>query len=114
MSRRTYRGAPREPRSTGVLTLKLVSLAVAGTIAVGGWIAGRMAAGEDPALGPKAAQANVSKAAGASSGSSSASSYSSSAGYEDDGYGTYSPSGSGYSSSQPSTSSSAPLVSRTS
>ena len=50
---RRYAPAPRQ--STGALTAKLVALAAAATLAIGGLIATEMAAGEDPALGPKAA-----------------------------------------------------------
>ena len=64
VSYRTYRGAPREPRSTSALTMKLVALSAAAAIAIGALIAGRMAAGEDPALGPKAARRAPPRRAG--------------------------------------------------
>ena len=63
---RRYAPAPRQ--STGALTAKLVALAAAATLAIGGLIATEMAAGEDPALGPKAA-AQAKKASTSSAGS---------------------------------------------
>jgi hypothetical protein len=63
-----YRRYKRPPRqSTKALTMKLALLAVIATLVVGGLIAAQMAAGNDPALGPKA----VAKAKKASRSSSS-------------------------------------------
>jgi hypothetical protein len=89
--------------STRALTGKLVALALAGTILIGGLIAAQMAAGNDPSLGPKAvAQAKRSAAkhsdtaASASSGTGSGSDpYTQTYGY---GSGGYSSGSSGYSS----------------
>jgi hypothetical protein len=102
-----YRRYRRRPRSsTRAMTAKLVALAAAGTLAIGGLIAAEMAAGDDPALGPKAMAAKKSAASSGSSSSSSTSSatdpYTQQYGY---GYG----SGSGGYSSSP-----APVTSGTS
>jgi uncharacterized membrane protein YgcG len=96
----TYRRYRRPPlrQSTKSLTFKLTLLAVIATLAIGGLIATQMAAGNDPALGPKLA-AKAKKRAAASSGNSSASgtgTYGS--GYGDDGYSPYDYGSGGYSS----------------
>ena len=79
--------APRQ--STKALTAKVAMLAVVATLAIGGLIAAQMAAGSDPALGPKAAdranKAATSKAASGSSASGSATDPYGQA-YGDDGY----------------------------
>jgi hypothetical protein len=102
--RRTrYRRRGHLRESTRTLTGKLVALALAGTIVIGGLIASQMAAGNDPALGPKAvaqAKRTAAKHSGAASSASSGTGsgsdpYSQSYGY---GSGGYSGSGSGYSS----------------
>jgi hypothetical protein len=65
-----YRRRPRQ--STKALTAKLTLLAVIGTLLIGGLIATQMAAGNDPALGPKAvARAKKASAKSTSSGTSS-------------------------------------------
>jgi hypothetical protein len=69
---RTYRRRPRQ--STKALTAKLVALATAATLGIGGFIAAEMAAGDDPALGPKAAAQAKKTSAGSQSSSSSTSS----------------------------------------
>jgi hypothetical protein len=92
-----YRRRPRP--STKALTVKLVALGVAATLAIGGLIAAEMAAGDDPGLGPKAKATKKSAATAAGSRSSTASSvasgtdpYSPSSGY------SYGSGSSGYSS----------------
>jgi hypothetical protein len=96
------------------VTAKLAALAIVATLLIGGLIAAQMAAGNDPALGPKA----VARAKKASATNSGASSSTSSAGsgtdpytqvYGDEGY--YNGPSSGYSSQQ---SSPAPVTSGTS
>ena len=70
--RRYRRPAPRQ--STGALTTKLALLAVVGTLLIGGLIAAQMAAGNDPALGPKAiARAKKLSAKSTAAGSSATS-----------------------------------------
>ena len=98
-----YRRYPSPLRqTTSALTMKIVLLAVVATIAIGGLIAVQMAAGSDPALGPKAAaRAKKASAASSQNGSSSSSStgtdpYSQSYGSGGDGY--YYGDSSGYSS----------------
>jgi hypothetical protein len=105
-----YRRARRSaaPRgSTGALTMRLVVLAVAASLLIGGLIATEMAAGNDPALGPKAvAQAKRSvakKSTGTSSNSSGSGTDPYAQSYGDDGYaygssGGYSSGSGGYSS----------------
>ena len=73
---RQRRYSPGPVQSTKALTTKLAMLAIVATLAVGGLIAAQMAAGNDPALGPKAAKAakkasNNSASTGASTGASS-------------------------------------------
>lgn len=58
-SRRSARGR-RPRRSTRELTARIAALSVAAALSIGGLIAGRMAAGEDPALGPRAAAERTS------------------------------------------------------
>jgi hypothetical protein len=67
--RRRY-SSPGPVQSTKALTTKLAMLSVAATILIGGLIAAQMAAGNDPALGPKAV-ARAKKAAAKSTTSSS-------------------------------------------
>jgi hypothetical protein len=108
-----YRRYPSPLRqSTSALTVKIVLVSVVATLVIGGMIAVQMAAGSDPALGPKAA-ARAKKASAArnqNSASSSQSSgtdpYSQSYGYggegsygDSGGYGGYSGGSSGSSSS---------------
>jgi hypothetical protein len=108
---RRYRRPPRQ--STKALTAKLALFAIVATLAIGGLIAAQMAAGNDPALGPKAASrtkkaASKSSAGNSTTGSAASSSSGSSAtdpysqAYGDDGYygsgGGYSSGSSGYSS----------------
>jgi len=119
---RRYRRPVRQ--STRAMTAKLAALAIVATLVIGGLIAAQMAAGNDPALGPKAvASTKTNKSANEGSGSSASSSAGSSGTdpyaqlYGDDGYsygssgssGYYS--GSGYSAQQ---SSPAPVTSGTS
>jgi hypothetical protein len=101
MQFRRYAPAPKQ--STGALTAKLVALAAVATLAIGGLIATEMAAGEDPALGPKAA-AQAKKASTSSATTGSASSPGSAYGidpytypYPSSGSNGYSPGSSGYS-----------------
>jgi hypothetical protein len=68
---RRYRRPLR--RSTWALTARLCVLATIAALLIGGVIAAQMAAGSDPALGPKAA-ARAKKASAAKTGSSSATS----------------------------------------
>jgi hypothetical protein len=92
------------------LTAKLALLAVIATLAIGGLIAAQMAAGNDPALGPKAAdpagKSSPSKAASASGGSSSASGSATDPNAQTYGDNGYSGSSSGYSYSPPAVTSS--------
>jgi hypothetical protein len=120
---RRYRRPPRQ--STRALTVRLALIAVIVTLVVGGLLAAQMAAGNDPALGPKAAArakkaaaANTSTSGGSSAGTGSAGSgsgYSYGDGYYGDGYGygsgSSSSASSGYSGQQ---SSPAPVTSSTS
>ena len=112
---RQRRYSSRGPRqSTRAVTAKLAALAIVATLLIGGLIATQMAAGNDPALGPKAA-ARAKKASARNSGAGSSTSASSGTDpytqvYGGDGYYYYGPS-SGY-SSQPS--SPAPVTSGTS
>jgi hypothetical protein len=103
---RSYRRRPR--KSTRALTARLTALAVVATLIIGGLLAAQMAAGNDPALGPKAtAGTKKSTASPSNSGSSSSSSsgagtdpYTQQYGY---GYGSGSSgysAGSGYSTQQ--------------
>jgi len=95
-----YRRYSRPPRqSTKALTMKLALLAVVATLVIGGLIAAQMAAGNDPALGPKALARAKKASTRTSSGSSSTAGSSGSS------------SGSGYSTQQPSP---APVTSSTS
>jgi hypothetical protein len=115
-----YRRYGRRPRqSTKALTAKLAIFATIVTLLIGGLIAAQMAAGNDPSLGPKAA--NIAKKATANSSNSASSRGASSSStdpyaesYGDDGYygspSGYS-SGSGYSTQQ---SAPAPVTSGTS
>jgi hypothetical protein len=69
---RRYSAGPRQ--STRALTAKLTALAVVATLAIGGLLAAQMAAGSDPALGPKAtAQTKKGSAKASNGGSTSAS-----------------------------------------
>ncbi len=71
-ARQRARHAQGPIRSTRALTMKLLALALVGTLLIGGLIAAQMASGSDPALGPKAlAQAKRSTAKAASRSSSS-------------------------------------------
>ncbi|HMA27274.1 MAG: hypothetical protein ACM33U_13265 [Solirubrobacterales bacterium] len=71
--RRRYSRGPIQ--STKALTVRLTALAVVGTLLIGGLIAAQMAAGNDPALGPKAvARANKASTKPSSNGSSTSSS----------------------------------------
>jgi hypothetical protein len=110
---RRYRRPARQ--STKALTMKLALLAVVATLVIGGLIAAQMAAGNDPALGPKAV-ARAKKASTRTSSSSSSTAASSGAdtntqAYGYDPYSSGSSSGSGYSTQQ---SSPAPVTSSTS
>jgi hypothetical protein len=103
--RRRY-SSPGPIQSTKALTAKLAVLAIAATILIGGLIAAQMAAGNDPALGPKAAaRAKKASASSATTGSSTGTSSSGGSGtdpntvYGDDGYYYAYPSGSSGSSS---------------
>jgi hypothetical protein len=92
---RRYRTPVRQ--STKALTAKLAALAIVATLLIGGLIATQMAAGNDPALGPKA----VAKAKKANTGSSASSSSGTdpyTQQYGDDGYSYGSSGSSGYSS----------------
>lgn len=98
---RSYRRPPRQ--STKALTVKLALLAVIGTLLIGGLIAAQMAAGNDPALGPKAV-ARAKKASNANSSGAATSSADSGTDpntqtYGDDGYSGGSSSGSSSGSS---------------
>jgi hypothetical protein len=85
---RRYRRPPRQ--STKALTVKLALLAVVATLVIGALIAAQMAAGNDPALGPKAvARAKKASTRTSSGSSSTAGSSGSSSGY---GYSTQQPS----------------------
>jgi hypothetical protein len=121
---RRYRRGPRP--STKALTAKLALLAIIGTLLIGGLIAAQMAAGNDPALGPKAvARAKKVSASSSANNSSTGSTASSDSGadpytqeYGNDGYSSGSSSGyssgsngSGYSTQQ---SAPAPVTSGTS
>jgi hypothetical protein len=71
------RPRPKRPRgSTAVMTVRLTALSVLAAAVIGGGLAVQMAAGSDPALGPKQAKA-LKKAAASSSNSSSTGSSSS-------------------------------------
>jgi hypothetical protein len=119
---RRQRYSTRGPvQSTKALTAKLALLAIVGTILIGGLIAAQLAAGNDPALGPKAAKlAKKTSANSTTTGSSTGSSSSSSAtdpyaqqygnGYSSGSSG-YSSGSSGYSTQQ---SAPAPVTSSTS
>ena len=79
-------------QSTKAVTVELTALAVIGTLLIGGLIAAQMAAGNDPALGPKAV-AREKKAATKPSSNDSATSSSTGSGtdpysqsYGSDGY----------------------------
>jgi hypothetical protein len=97
-----YRRYSRRARqSTRALTAKFAALAVVVTLLIGGLIAAQMAAGDDPALGPKAA-ASTKKASAKPASSTQTYGHGSSSGYS---------SGSGYSTQQ---SSPAPVTSSTS
>lgn len=98
-------------QSTKAVTVKLTALAVIGTLLIGGLIAAQMAAGNDPALGPKAV-ARAKKASTKPSSNDSSTSSSTGSGtdpysqsYGSDGYyyggssGYYDPSGSSSGSS---------------
>ena len=50
--KRRYAARPRQ--TTRALTAKVTAFAVVATLAIGGLLAAQMAAGSDPALGPKA------------------------------------------------------------
>jgi hypothetical protein len=97
---RHRRSSTRGPvQSTKALTAKLALLAIVGTLVIGGLIAAQMAAGNDPALGPKAvarakkASTNSSTTGSSSSGASGTDPYTQQ--YGGDGYSSGS---SGYSS----------------
>jgi hypothetical protein len=95
---RRYRAPVRQ--STKALTAKLAALAIVATLLIGGLIATQMAAGNDPALGPKAV-ARAKKANKANPGSSASSSSGTdpyTQQYRDDGYSYGSSGSSGYSS----------------
>jgi hypothetical protein len=85
------RHRPGPVQSTKALTVKLTMFAVIVTLAIGGLIAAQMAAGKDPALGPKAAKhskkASNSSSSGSSSGSGSSSSGSTGSSSSTDPYG---------------------------
>jgi hypothetical protein len=66
---RRYRRPARQ--STKALTMRLALLAVVATLVIGGLIAAQMAAGNDPALGPKAVARAKTASTRTSSGSSS-------------------------------------------
>jgi hypothetical protein len=67
------RPRPKRPRgSTAVMTVRLTALSVVAAAVIGGGLAVQMAAGSDPALGPK--QAKAVKKASANSPSSDLSS----------------------------------------
>jgi hypothetical protein len=112
--RRRYSRGPAQ--STKALTVRLTLLAVIGTLLVGGLIAAQMAAGNDPALGPKAVtQAKKASTKASSSDSSTSSStgsgsdpYSQSNGSDGYYYGGSSGYSSGSSSSGSGSSSSSP------
>jgi hypothetical protein len=114
-----YRRYRRPLPSTKALTAKIVALAVAATLAIGGFLAVEMAAGDDPALGPKAV-AQAKKSAAKSDSTNAAPSSGSGSGadpyaqpYGDDGYYYGSGSGgysSGYSSGSSGNSYSPPPV----
>ena len=99
--RRKYSRGPLQ--STKALTMKLTALAVVATLVIGGLIATEMAAGNDPALGPKAVARAKTPSAQPSSNDSSTSSGTGSGtdsygqGYGDDGY-SYGSGSNGYSS----------------
>ena len=107
-------------QSTSALTTKLTAFAVVATLVIGGLLAAQMAAGSDPALGPKAtAQTKKASAKPSSNGSSSSSSNGSgsdpySQSYGSDGYyyggSGYSAGSGGYSSGSDGYSYSAPPV----
>ena len=67
---RRYRRGPRQ--STSALTAKFALLAVIVTLVIGGLLAAQLAAGNDPALGPKAA-ARAKKTSTATTGTGSSS-----------------------------------------
>jgi hypothetical protein len=112
--RRYYSRGPHQ--STKAVTAKLAALAIVATLLIGGLIAAQMAAGNDPALGPKAV-ARAKKASARNSGAGSSTSSASSGTdpytrvYGDDGYYYYYGPSSGYSSQR---SSPAPVTSGTS
>jgi hypothetical protein len=97
---RRYRAPVRQ--STKALTAKLAALAIVATLLIGGLIATQMAAGNDPALGPKAvAKAKKANKANSNTGSSTSSSSGTdpyTQKYGDDGYSYGSSGSSGYSS----------------
>jgi cytoskeletal protein RodZ len=71
------RPRPQRPRgSTAVMTVRLTALSVVAAAVIGGGLAVQMAAGSDPALGPKQAKA-AKKASASSNGSTSSGSTSS-------------------------------------
>jgi hypothetical protein len=98
---RRYRRRARQ--STRALTARFTVLAVVVALAIGGLLAVQMASGDDPALGPKAADRTKKASATNSQGSQESQSY----GY----YGSPSGYSSGYSAQQ---SSPAPVTSSTS
>ncbi|HSD23181.1 MAG TPA: hypothetical protein VLB79_02520 [Solirubrobacterales bacterium] len=115
---RRYTRGPLQ--STRELTTKLTAFAVIATLVIGGLLAAQMAAGSDPALGPKAAaQTKKASAKPSNNGSSSSSSNGSgsdpySQSYGSDGYyyggSGYSAGSGGYSSGSGGYSYSAPPV----
>jgi hypothetical protein len=66
-----YRRYRRALPSTKRMTAKIVAFAAAATLAIGGLIAAEMAAGNDPALAPKATAQKTSTSSSASGSSSS-------------------------------------------
>jgi hypothetical protein len=81
-----YRRYRRALPSTKRMTAKIVAFAAAATLAIGGLIAAEMAAGNDPALAPKATAQKTSTSSSASGSSSSSGSNGVSPG--SDGYST--------------------------
>jgi hypothetical protein len=105
---RQYRRRARQ--STRALTAKFTVLAVVATLLIGGLLAVQMAAGDDPALGPKAA-AKAKKASTRSSTTTQSTSSGSQIDPYSQSYDYGSSAGSGYSAQQ---SSPAPVTSGTS
>jgi hypothetical protein len=94
---RRYR---RSLPATRAVTAKFVALAVAATLAIGGFLAIQMAAGGDPALGPKESARTRHASNTNSTGHSGSSSAGSGAGYYGGDQYPYGSSASGYSPQQ--------------